>query len=710
MSELVSYQVDNGIAVLTVNNPPVNAINFAMAEGIDEGIRSAGADDSVVGIVLIGQGRTFIAGADIKDFDEPPGGEKKSRSNPHALLKNIEDSPKPIVCAIHGTALGGGLEYAVACHARIALDSAMVGHPEVKLGLIPGAAGTQRLPRLAGLPKAVEMCAFGEMVGAAEAKTFGIVDRLVTGDLLAKAKEFARQLAVSEQPLRKTSELSIPVGDPAAEAAAMTRLRAQVIRKSRGGQAPIKALEAVEAAAKLPYSEGIKMEREIFETLVDTVESLNCIHVFFGERTVRKIPDVPSGTETFKIEKAAVIGAGTMGGGIAMAYVNAGIPVVLKEVSQDRLDYGMNAIKRNYEISARRGRLTGEEVKKRLDLIEPTLNYDDIGSADIVVEAVFEEMNIKKQVFREIDQAAAPNAILASNTSTLDIDEIASATGRPQMVIGTHFFSPANIMKLIEIVRGRKSKKEVVATCMALARRLGKIGVLVNNGSGFVGNRMFYHYERECHYMAEEGAAIYDIDKALTDFGMAMGVFALGDLVGLDIGRHVRKELEGKIPPGFRRTGAGDQLVKMGRLGQKANAGWYRYEPGGRKPLADPEVEKIIAQCAADAGIKQRHISSLEMLERPLYALVNEGARILEEGIALRSVDIDIIYVYGFAFPTHRGGPIRYADNIGLKKIYARICQFQKENGAWWQPAPLLKKLVDEGKTFADFDKERMNR
>ena len=699
MSELVSYQVDDGIAVLTVNNPPVNAINFAMAEGIDDGIRSAGADDSVVGIVLIGQGRTFIAGADIKDFDEPPGGEKKSRSNPHALLKNIEDSPKPIVCAIHGTALGGGLEYAMACHARIALDSAKVGHPEVKLGLIPGAAGTQRLPRLAGLPKAIEMCAFGEMVGAAEAKTSGVVDRLVSGELLAEAKEFAHQLAISGQPLRKTSELSIPAGDPAA----MTRLRTQVIRKSCGGQAPIKALEAVEAAAKLPYAEGIKMEREIFETLVDSEESLNCIHVFFGERTVRKIPDIPRDTETYKIEKAAVIGAGLMGYGIAMAFVNAGIPVVLKEVSQGQLDSGMNAIKRNFENSARRGGLTGEEVKKRLELIEPTLNYDDIGSADIVVEAVFEEMSLKKQVFREIDQAAAPDAILASNTSTLNIDEIASATKRPQMVIGTHFFSPAHVMKLIEIVRGRTSKKKVIATCMAIARRLGKIGVLVRNCGGFVGNRMFFHYERECQYMAQEGAAIYDIDKALTDFGMAMGVFALGDLVGLDICRQARKELGGAMTPG-------DRLAEMGRLGQKTNAGWYRYNPGSRAPRADNEVEKLIAQCDAEAGIKQRDISPREMIERPMFALVNEGARILREGIALRSVDIDIIYIYGFAFPTHRGGPMRYADNIGLEKVYERICQFQKEHGNRWQPAPLLKKLAQEGKTFADFDKKPMNR
>jgi 3-hydroxyacyl-CoA dehydrogenase len=518
---------------------------------------------------------------------------------------------------------------------------------------------------------------------------------------------FARAQAASGKPPRKTREMSYRLGDPAANARALADLRKQAAKQFRGMQAPLLAIEAVEAAAQLPFEQGCQKEAELFQQCLFSTESKGMIHVFFGERTVSKIPDLPKDVKPIDVRSAAVVGAGTMGGGITMTYVNAGIPVVLKEVDQPALDRGLDTIRKNYAVSVQRGKMTEGQVAEKLALIKPTLDYADLKNADIVVEAVFENMALKKQVFGEIDKVARPGAVLASNTSTLNIDEIASATSRPEAVVGNHFFSPANVMKLLEIVRGSRSSQEVLATSMALARRLGKVGVLVGNCWGFVGNRMFGPYMREAAFLVEEGARIQDVDAALYEFGMAMGPLAVGDLAGLDVGYKVRKEAAGHLPKGMRPHLVDDRLVEAGRHGQKTSAGWYRYEKGSRTPLPDPEAEQIIAAAVKEAGIKQRTIGKEEIIERTIYALINEGAAILEEGHALRSVDIDIVYVYGYGFPAYRGGPMFYGDTIGLKKVYDRVCRFEKEHGFWWKPSGLLKRLAESGGTFAGFDREK---
>lgn len=705
MSELVTLSKDGDVAVVTVNNPPVNALSPGVPEGILAHVQSAAADPSVKAIVLIGGGKTFIAGADIKEFGKITSGKKNRDIGLYPTLLAIENCAKPVVCAIHGTAFGGGLEVAQACHYRVAAPNALVGQPEVKLGIIPGAAGTQRLPRLAGVVRAAEMCALGNPVSARQAHDWEIVDQLIDGDLLTGAIAFAR--TVSGQPPRKTREIADRFGDPAANAPGLAALRKQAGKQWRGMQAPFRAIEAVEAAARLPFEEGCKKEAELFQECLFSAESKGMIHVFFGERTVAKIPDLPKDVKPIDIKQAAVVGGGTMGGGITMTYVNAGIPVVLKEVDQPALDRGLETIRRNYGVSVQRGKMTQSQVDNKLAMIRPTLDYNDLNEADIVVEAVFENMELKKQVFAEIDKVAKPAAVLASNTSTLNIDEIAASTSRPEMVVGNHFFSPANVMKLLEIVRGKQSKQEVLATSMALAKRLGKVGVLVGNCWGFVGNRMFGPYMREAAFLVEEGAKVQDVDAALYEWGMAMGPLAVGDLAGLDVGYKVRKEAEHHIPKGMRPHLVDNRLVEAGRHGQKTNAGWYRYDKGGRTPRPDPEVERIVAETVKAAGIKQRTIGKEEIIERTVYALINEGAAILEEGHALRSVDIDIVYVYGYGFPAFRGGPMFYADTIGLKKVYDRVCQFEKEHGFWWKPSALLKRLAESGQTFADFDRQK---
>jgi 3-hydroxyacyl-CoA dehydrogenase len=707
MSELVTLSKEGDVAVVTVNNPPVNAMSPGVPEGILAHVATATADPQIKAIVLIGGGKTFIAGADIKEFGKITSGKRNRDIGLTAGFLTIENCPKPVVCAIHGTAFGAGLEIAQACHYRVAVPTALVGQPEVKLGLIPGAAGTQRLPRLAGVVHAAEMCAMGNPVPAKQAHEWGIIDRLIDGDLLKGAIAFAREQAASGKPPRKTRDMTDRLGDPAANATAVAELRKQAAKQFRGMQSPQRAIDAVEAAAKLPFDEGCKKEGEIFLECLFSSESKGMIHVFFGERTVAKIPDLPKDVKPLEVKSAAIVGAGTMGGGITMTYVNAGIPVVLKEVDQPALDRGLETIKKNYGVSVQRGKMTQQQVDQKLAMIKPTLNYADIGQADIVVEAVFENMELKKRVFGEIDKVAKPGAVLASNTSTLNIDEIAGATSRPQMVVGNHFFSPANVMKLLEIVRGKQSKQEVLATSMALAKKLGKVGVLVGNCWGFVGNRMFGPYMREAAFLVEEGAKVQDIDATLYEWGMAMGPLAVGDLAGLDVGYKVRKEAEHHIPKGMRPHLADNRLVEAGRHGQKTSAGWYRYEKGGRAPIPDPEAEKIIAAAVKEGNVKQHPITKEEIIERTIYGLVNEGASILDEGHALRSVDIDIVYVYGYGFPAFRGGPMFYADTIGLKKVYDRVCQFEKEHGFWWKPSPLLKRLAEEGKKFADFDREK---
>ncbi len=696
MSELVKFTRRGEIGVITIENPPVNALSPGVPEGIAQSLETAQHDPEVRAVVLIGGGRTFIAGADIREFGKVTSGEKP-RFTLQPLLQAIEDFPKPIVMAIHGTAFGGGLEVAMSGHYRVAVASAQVGQPEVKLGIIPGAGGTQRLPRLAGVAKAVEMCAFGEPVRAQEALAAGILDKILDGDLLEGAIQFAQ--GVAGKLAYKTRERGEKLRDHAGNTAAIAVAREQARKAKRGQTAPLAAIDAVEAATRLNFDDGIRREAEIFRVCLFSVQSKALIHAFFGERTVSKIPDVPKDTKTYDIQRAAVIGAGTMGGGIAMNYANAGIPVIVKETNQQALDKGMATIRKNYENSVKKGRFSPEVMAQRMALITPQLTYAGFDQADIIVEAVFEGMALKKQIFSELDAIAKPDCILASNTSTLDIDEIASATKRPQMVIGHHFFSPANVMRLLEIVRGEATSKEVIATSMALAKKLGKIGVLAGNCRGFIGNRMIHCYGREAQFLVEEGAPVEMVDQTLYDFGMAMGPLAVGDLAGLDVGWRIRKEFKHLEEPGVRVPLVADLLCEMGRYGQKTGAGWYKYDEN-RKAIPDPQVAALIEKTAREAGIQRRDITKDEIIERTIYALVNEGARILEEGIALRAVDIDIVYLHGYGFPAWRGGPMFYADTVGLKNVLAKIEEFK------WTPATLLKRLAEAGKTFEDFDKE----
>jgi 3-hydroxyacyl-CoA dehydrogenase len=702
MTDLVQLTKDNGIAVITINNPPVNALSPGVPDGISDALDQVAKDDSVKAAVLIGGGRTFVAGADIKEFGKMTSGKPRGAGLLPLLLK-IEDSSKPVVVAIHGTAFGGGLELAMAGHYRVAVSSAQVGQPEVKLGLIPGAAGTQRLPRLAGVAKAVEMCTTGNPVKAEDALKCGIVDRIIEGDLLSGATSFAREVA--GRPAPKTRERNEKLGNAVENAQIFSSARENAAKKQRGLLAPVAAIEALEAATKLPFDEGCKVEQKLFIDCVFSDQSKSLIHVFFAEREVSKIPDIPKDTAVIPVKSAAVVGAGTMGGGIAMVLANAGIPVLLKEADQAALDRGLATIQSNYANSVKRGRFTQQVAEERLKRITPTLTYDDFSKADLVIEAVFEGMDLKKEVFKQLDRVCKADALLASNTSTLSIDEIASSTSRPAFVIGTHFFSPANVMRLLEIVRGKATSKEVIATCMQLSKTLGKVGVLVANCRGFVGNRMFGPYRREAQFLVEEGAGIEAVDRALSDFGMALGPLATGDLAGLDVGWRIRKEYRHLETLGIRQPFAEDRLCELGRYGQKTRAGWYKYDDQ-RRAAPDPVVADLVRKWVAEAGVVQRQISAREITDRCLYALANEGARILEEGYALRASDIDIIYLNGYGFPAYRGGPMWYADTVGLKQVYERVCEFHKQHGENWRPAPLLKELAEQGKTFSDFGKE----
>ncbi len=714
MSGLVSLSrptdVPGDVAVVTVQNPPVNALSPGVPEGIAAAVDRAAADDSVRAIVLIGDGRTFIAGADIREFAKVRAGEKERGEGIHPLLFTLEDCPKPIIAAIHGTAFGGGLEVAMACHYRVGIASAQVGQPEVKLGIIPGAGGTLRLPRLAGVEKAAEMCAIGDPISAQDALDHNVLDRIVKGDnqeaLQRGALEFAAEVIANGAATPKVREKNDLLGDETTNRPIFENVRALAHRKRRGQMAPQTAIDSIEAATKMPFEEARALTAKLFMECLKSPQSEALIYAFFGDREVRKIPDLPPDTPIRKVAKAAIVGAGTMGGGIAMNYANAGIPVLLKEVSDEALEKGMARIRANYDRSVKRRRFTPEFVNERMYLIQPTTSYDGFKDADIAVEAVFESMELKKAVFRELDAATKPEAILATNTSTLDVDEIAAVAADPSRVIGTHFFSPANVMRLLEVVRGKHTANDVIATAMQLAKRLRKVGVLVGNCHGFVGNRMFGPYVRESQFLVEEGAKITDVDKALEDFGMAMGPLAVGDLAGIDIGWRIRQEAKHSQPPGARQPLAEDKLYEMGRYGQKTGAGWYRYGENRRR-IEDPEIQTTITALAKDAGIAQRSVGADEIVERTIYALVNEGARILEEGIALRPVDIDIVYLNGYGFPSYKGGPMWYADWIGLDRVYSRIREFEQEHGYWWKPAPLLAALAESGKTFAQWQRER---
>ena len=705
MDDLVQLTRDKDVAIITINNPPVNALSPGVAQGIAQTIAQVDKDDGVNSVVLIGGGRTFIAGADIKEFGKITSGKSQRGAGLLPVLLQIEDVRKPVVVAIHGSAFGGGLELAMAGHYRVAVPNAQLGQPEVKLGIIPGAGGTQRLPRLVGVAKAVEMCAEGNPITAQEALKLGLVDRLIEGDLLAGAIAFAHDTA-GESAL-KTRERNDKLGTPAQNTPVFAAACEKARTKQRGMMAPLAAIDAVEAATRLSFEEGCQVEQKLFNQCLFSDQSKALVHVFFGEREVAKVRDIPKETPILPVKSVAVVGAGTMGGGIAMVFANAGIPVLLKDADQPALDRGLATIQKNYLSSVKRGRFTQEFVNERLQLIRPTLSYDDFGKVDMVVEAVFEGMALKKEVFGRLDRVCRPGAILVSNTSTLDIDEIASATSRPDAILGTHFFSPANIMRLLEIVRGKASSKEVIATCMQLSKKLGKVGVLVGNCRGFVGNRMFGPYRREAQFLVEEGASIEAVDQALHDFGMAMGPLATGDLAGLDVGWRIRKEYRHLEKPGVRQPFAEDRLCELGRYGQKTGAGWYKYDEN-RRAIPDPEVNELVRKWAREAGIAQRKILSEEIVDRAIYALVNEGARILDEGIARRAVDIDIIYLNGYGFPAYRGGPMWYADTVGLDKVYHRISEFHQRHGELWEPAPVLERLAQDGKTFAELNREQV--
>ncbi len=687
-SQSVDLDRRGRIAVLTVNNPPVNALSQHVRQGLRDGLKQASGDANVAAIVVACAGRTFIAGADITEFGKPP-----KEPGLHEVLDLIEGSPKPVVAVIHGTALGGGLEVTLACHYRIGVKTARFGLPEVKLGILPGAGGTQRLPRVVGVPKALAMIVSGDPIGADEALKVGLIDEIVDGDPAAAGVAFAEKIVREKRPLKKIRDLDDKIAAVRGKPEVFAEFRKSVARQTRGFRAPENCIKAVEAAVSLPFDQGLKRERELFQELITSPESKAQRYFFFAEREAAKIPDVPGDTKSRDIKKAAVLGAGTMGGGIAMNFANAGIPVTVVEVAQDALDRGLGVVRKNYEATAARGRLTPQDVEKRMGLISGTTDWSKIADADIVVEAVFEEMPIKKEVFAKIDGICKPGAVLASNTSTLDVDEIASATKRPDDVIGMHFFSPANVMRLLEVVRGKKSAKDVIATAMGVGRRIAKVPVLVGVCYGFVGNRMLHQRGREAEKLILEGALPHEVDKVLTDFGFPMGPFAMGDLAGLDVGWRIRKGKGVK-------SAVADRICEMGRFGQKTGAGYFRYEKGDRTPIPDPDVEKIVVEVASEMGITRRKIGDDEILARLLYPMVNEGAKILEEKIAIRASDIDVIWVYGYGWPVYRGGPMFWADQVGLRTIRDRMQEWRKTQGEDWKPAPLLDRLAAEGKTF----------
>lgn len=705
MSELVEVQKLDGVAVLQVNNPPVNALSAGVPEAIATAIQSAEADPDVRAIVLMGAGRTFIAGADIKQLEDMAWGRGPGAPNLHKLLLQIEDCTKPVIMAIHGTALGGGMEVAMAGHYRVAVPSAQLGQPEVNLGIIPGAEGTQRLPRLAGVEKAIEMCVTGKPVLAADALDAGLLDAILDGDLRAEAAMFAKHVAKQDGPHRKTRERPAVLKLGGTLDQALTKGRELAAKTKKNMSAPLKAVEAIGAAATLSFEEGCVRERQLFQECVTSEQCRALIHAFFAERGAGKVPGIAKDTAVLPFNRVAIVGAGTMGGGIAMACANAGIPVLLKDSTQEAVDRGMAAIRKNYEVSVQRGRLTPEMVEQRIAKIRPQLDYSGFDIVDVVIEAVFENMELKKRIFSELTAVTRPEAILASNTSTLNIDELAAATRHPENVVGLHFFSPANVMRLLEIVRGNASSHSTVATALALAKRLSKVGAVVGNCPAFVGNRMMFPYMYEAQFVVEEGATPEQVDRALTRFGMAMGIFEVDDMAGVDIAWHVRKELRHFSEPGVRRPLAADRLCEMGRFGQKTGRGWYLYGQD-RKPVPDPEVLAMIRDVARKASIPQREFSEQEIIERTLYGLINEGARILEEGYALRAADIDVIYLNGYGFPTWRGGPMFYADTVGLPHIMERITEFEREHGARWAPANLLRKLASANKTFREYDAE----
>ena len=698
MSDAVTYSVRDGIAVIAMNNPPVNGLGSVLRPGIMAGMQQAEADPNVHAIVIIGTAKAFSGGADIREFNTP-----KSTMSP--TLPEINEAQdrlnKPMVAAIAGFALGGGLELALGCHYRVAASKTQLGLPEVKLGILPGSGGTQRLPRVVGAAEGLKMMTSGNTVTAEQGKAVGLIDAIAEGDLLESAIAFAKKIVAEGKGVRRIRDMKVHVDGDAKTF--FDKARAEIEKTSRGFPAPLQILGCVEAAVNLPFDEGRKEERRRFQILVDGTESKALRHMFFAERQTSKIPDVPEDTPTRKIERAAVIGAGTMGGGITMSMVNVGIPVMLVETEQAALDRGLATIKKNYANTVSKGRLKQADMDQRMALITPTLDMPAIKDADIVIEAVFERMDVKIELFKKLDAIMKPGAILATNTSTLDVDAIAACTKRPQDVIGTHFFSPANVMRLLEIVRGKATGKDVLASTLALGKKIKKVPVVSGVCDGFIGNRILEKYGQQAFFLIDEGCSPRQVDTAIYQWGMAMGPLTMGDMAGLDIGWEIRKRRYIERP-NFVYSKVGDRIAELGRFGQKTGKGWYLYAAGDRTPIDDPAVDQIIANYRKEIGVQARNIHDSEIIERLIYAMINEGAAILEEGIALRASDIDMVYLTGYGFPAYRGGPMFYANTIGLDKVVAAIKGFQKGyQGGVWKLSPLLEKLAAEGKTFADF-------
>ena len=688
INSVTDLAVEGEVALVTINSPPVNALSQAVRDGLNRGVEQAEANGAVKAIVIICDGRTFIAGADISEFGKPPA----APYLPEALDR-IENASKPVVAALHGTALGGGFEVALTAHYRIAVPSAKCGLPEIKLGLIPGAGGTQRLPRLIGVEKALDVILSGTPFGAREAKEWGVVDELAEeGKLGESALRFARRLIAEKAPLKKARDRFEKLEPARGHPEIFEAIRKANARKFRGFEAWEKAIESVKNAVELPFDEGMAKERAMFMALLGTTQSKAQRYVFFAERQAAKVADIPADEPTRRIGKVGVIGAGTMGGGISMNFLSAGMSVTIVETSKEALDRGVSIMRRNYEATAKKGRLTMPEVEERMGRLVPTLDFNALADADLVIEAVFEDMDLKKGVFERLDKVAKSGAILASNTSYLDIDAIAAKTNRPEDVLGTHFFSPANVMRLLEIVRGAKTSKSALATVTQLAPKIGKVGVVVGVAHGFVGNRMLAQRQREASKLMLEGATPWDVDRALVDFGMPMGPFAMSDLAGLDIGWSAATSKRATIR---------EILCEEGRRGQKTGAGFYDYDEA-RTPKPSAHVEAIIRDFAKSKGVEQRKISDAEILERCIYPMINEGAKILEEGKAQRASDIDIVWINGYGWPVYRGGPMFYADLIGPDKVLARMKEFEATMGEDFKPAALLEKVAAEGKCFQD--------
>ncbi len=690
------YTQHGDIAVITMDNPPVNGLGHQLRTGIVDGVVRANAEGSVKAIVLTGTGKAFSGGADIREFNTP-----KSLAEPNlgTVIKEIERSAKPVIAAIHSVAMGGGLELAMGCHYRVSAPGAQIALPEVKLGLIPGAGGTQRLPRVIPYEMALNMIVSGDPVKSEALADTKLFDEIIEGDLIEGAMAFARKVVTngSKLPLIRHMKVDYPNAEGFTQVAINT-----ITAMAPQFPAPVKCAEAVLASVTMPIDQGLAFERAAFLALVMTPESRALRHAFFAERAATKIPDVPPDTPLREINTVAVIGAGTMGGGIAMNFVNADIPVVLVEQNQEALDRGMATIKKNYDNTVKKGRLKAEVAEKRYSLIKPSLTYDDINNTDLVVEAVFEDMEVKRVVFGNLDKYMKKGAILATNTSTLDVDKIAAFTKRPEDVIGMHFFSPANVMRLLEVVRGEKTAKDVLATTMKIAKRIRKTAVVSGVCDGFIGNRMIEQYSRQATFMLDEGASPQQVDKAIEKFGFAMGPFRMGDLAGNDVGWYIRKRRYVERPD-YIYSAVADRLCEMGRFGQKTGQGWYRYEPGNRKPIVDPKVDEMIKKHRADIGSTPREFTDEEIVQRLVFALVNEGAKILEEGIAMRASDIDLIYLSGYGFPLFRGGPMLYADQYGLYNVVNRMAEFARNpsgDPAFWTPAPLLASLASESKSF----------